>query len=136
MLNSKIRHMLLACASVASLALYAPAMAQSADDQAAQSDDVVSDVVAEDETGVDTGVDTDVVEVTVDESAETTVGEEVVDPVPVEWVLRDGEPDVMMYSMMGGMEDPAEDIAARAAEQAATQAMDQIDATDSEAPIR
>ena len=119
MMPIKFRHMLLAAASASSFALGAAAFAQSADDQAPSSDDVATEVV-----------ENSVVD-------ETTAVEDVVEPVPVEWVERDGGPDVIMYSMMGfgGMEDPADDIAARAAEQAATQAMDHIDATNGEAPL-
>lgn len=111
---------LLALACVSVFAFYAPAFAQSADDQSASSDDVATDVV-------DVPVDD------ADQVVETTAVDDVVEPVPVEWVQRDGEPEVMMYSMMGmgGIDDQAD----RAAEQAATQAMDQIDSTSSEAPL-
>ena len=57
------------------------------------------------------------------------------DPVPVEWVERSFEPDVM-YSMMsfGGFEDNADDVASRAAEQAANHALDSIDESNSNTP--
>jgi len=50
--------------------------------------------------------------------------------VPVEWVIRDVDP-VIMYSMAGagGIDDPAEEVASRAAEQAASRSLDQIDAS-------
>jgi len=50
--------------------------------------------------------------------------------VPIEWVMRDGTPDIM-YSMMGSgsIGDTAEEVASRAAEQAANRSLDQIDST-------
>jgi hypothetical protein len=48
--------------------------------------------------------------------------------VPIEWVMRDDP--VFMYSMAGagGIDDTAEEVASRAAEQAANRSLDQIDA--------
>jgi hypothetical protein len=66
---------------------------------------------------------------TLAEAVEDSAGESVTE-VPVEWVMRDVDP-VIMYSMAGagGIDDPAEEVASRAAEQAASRSLDQIDAS-------
>lgn len=66
---------------------------------------------------------------TLAEAVEDSAGESVTE-VPVEWVMRDVDP-VIMYSMAGagGIDDTAEEVASRAAEQAASRSLDQIDAS-------
>jgi len=123
--------MLAALASASLLVLRTPAMAQTVEDSSSSSEDVVTDDVVTDE--VDTPVDGSD---KADEIAETGMIEDSGEPVPTEWVQRDGDVDVM-YSFMstGGSDDMGEDIAAQAAEQAANQAMDHIDASTGETPL-
>jgi hypothetical protein len=63
---------------------------------------------------------------------------EAIDPladIPIEWMLRDAD-QVMMYSMSGagGIDDTADEVAARAAEKAVSRSLDQIDIAPSDGP--
>ena len=79
------------------------------------------DPVVEWPTGVETEVEapTDIIEDKVVED---------VNEVPIEWVLRDFDPGIM-YSAMGGvgLEDNSDEIASRAAEQAANRTIDNLE---------
>lgn len=94
----------------------------------AETTDAVMPILAIDpvvEEPVEAAIFTDTLAEAVEDSAGETVTE-----VPVEWVMRDIDP-VIMYSMAGagGIDDTAEEVASRAAEQAASRSLDQIDAS-------
>ncbi len=93
--------------------------------------------IAEVEVVVEDPTDTTEVEVAVEEPADTLEDNvvESYNEVPIEWMLRDFEPGIM-YSAMGGagLEDNADEIASRAAEQAANRTIDNIETTLPDAP--
>ncbi|MFM8543322.1 MAG: hypothetical protein ACKOAM_08850 [Chakrabartia sp.] len=132
--NSKFARL----AFAATLALSLPCAALAEEDIAALDETTIETPLPDVDPGtetpelvVDPGVDTP--ELVVDPAPVDLANEEPLpEVVPIEWVIRGGEPDVMYmaYGMAGG---GMEDVATQAADAAAETALDHINA-DTSAP--
>ena len=99
--------------------------------------DVVDPVIEESEVGIPVDPTIEEPQIIVDpviEEPEVEIVEDqpkdAVDPfvIPTAWMLRDADQVVMYNWRGGGIDDTADDVASRAAEEAASRSLDQIDA--------